>query len=243
MEMPVITSLGESALVIRWENRIDRSLSQQVNALADAIRKKPFEGLIDLVPAYCSLTVLYDTVQIRTVIAGCSSASEFVKNYIESLIGQKIEESKLPTKIVDIPVCYDILLDNDLSLISAFANLDIEQVIDRHVNEMYYVYMPGFLPGFVYMGDVDKKIAIPRKQQPVPVSPGAVGIAGNQTGIYPVNSPGGWHILGYTPLRMFDSQSPSPCLLQVGDFVKFYPINISNYQALKKQSQNEYNNS
>ena len=231
--MPVLVALGESALVVQWNNRIDRGINQQVNALAAALRAKPFFGMIDSVTAYSSLTVRYDPVVIRTAAENFDTANDFVNNYITSLLEHPININEQATNVVEIPVCYDISLGNDMALISEFAGLEKAAVIDLHRNETYYVYMPGFLPGFVYMGDVNERIAIPRKQKPVAVKAGAVGIAGRQTGIYPVDSPGGWHIVGYTPIQMFDPQSASPCVLKPGARVKFYAIDIADYHALK----------
>jgi len=141
-------------------------------------------------------------------------------------------ESKPP---VEIPVCYDQALGNDLPGISSLTGISIAQIISLHCSNEYYVYMQGFLPGFAYMGEVDERIAVGRKHQPVNVQAGAVGIAGKQTGIYPVDSPGGWQIVGYTPLRIFNAQQASPCLMNAGDLVKFITIDVMEYHAIKNK--------
>lgn len=235
IQKPSFSALGESALIVRWDNRIDRMINHQVNRLAKTLRAKPFPGLVDLVPAYSSLAVLYDPRLIRTVVNDCNTANEYVHEQVALLVEEGIGYMEQETQLIEIPVCYDTVLGNDLAAIASFSGLSIEEVITKHADEAYYVYMPGFLPGFAYMGDVNGQIAIPRKQKPASVHAGAVGIAGRQTGIYPVDSPGGWHIVGYTPLLMFDKYAPSPCLLEAGKMVKFHPIDAESYYARKKQ--------
>jgi len=132
-------------------------------------------------------------------------------------------------ELVEIPVCYDKELNNDLAAISLATGLAEAEIIDVHCNKNYYVYMLGFLPGFAYMGEVAPALELPRKPKPVKVKPGAVAIAGKQTGIYPLDSFGGWHVLGYTPVKMFDQTRAEPCFLNAGQEVKFYPVSIEEY--------------
>jgi inhibitor of KinA len=133
-----------------------------------------------------------------------------------------------------IPVCYDQALGNDLEHMAAFHQVAVETIVAVHHQVTYHVYMLGFLPGFAYMGEVNKQIATPRKSAPVPTKAGAVGIAGVQTGIYPLDSPGGWNIVGYTPLKMFDIRMPRPTLLVPGNVVKFMAIDLITYNSMLK---------
>ena len=184
---------------------------------------KPFRGFVEAVPAYASLAVFYDAIFIKSNQPNITSAFEFVKKYVIEL-EEVINEATFNTrnKIIPIPVYYN---GEDLEHVAAVHQLTVEEVIKIHTSVNYRVFMTGFLPGFAYMGEVDEKIVMPRKQQPrtnVPV--GSVGIAGLQTGIYPLDSPGGWQIMGRTPLKLFDKENNKPVLLQPGDEIEFYSI-------------------
>jgi inhibitor of KinA len=132
--------------------------------------------------------------------------------------------------MVRIPVCYDALFAPDLGLLAASKGMTSEEVVQLHQSRPYRVYMLGFLPGFAYLGQVADKLAMPRKQQPVEVAAGSIGIAGNQTGIYPMVSPGGWHIIGRTPVTLFDSDKENPTLLKPGDTVQFFSISLDEFE-------------
>ena len=132
-----------------------------------------------------------------------------------------------------IPVCYDDEFAIDLPWIAEQKNLTREEIVLLHSSRQYHVYMLGFLPGFSYMGEVDERIVVPRKPEPLPISAGSVGIAGKQTGIYPLNSPGGWQIIGRTPLKMFNKDNDEPCLLKAGDSVEFYSITIDEFNHIQ----------
>lgn len=137
-------------------------------------------------------------------------------------------------RLFKIPVCYDPLLAPDLGFVAKEHGIDTEHVIHLHTSITYHVYMLGFLPGFAYMATVDQKIATQRKAVPrTKVPAGSVGIAGDQTGIYPLISPGGWQLIGQTPLMLFNHQLTPPTLLQPGDQVQFYPISLTEYKQLK----------
>ncbi|CAN5791886.1 5-oxoprolinase subunit B [soil metagenome] len=236
---PQFVSLGESAMILQWGNFIDRSINMKVNAMANALRKKPFAGMVDLVPAYCSLTVFYNVPVIKRSLHTCDSITSHIQQHIEKLIQHENIFDEKNKSVIEIPVCYDASLSNDLDDMSVLTRLQVDEIINIHSNAAYYVYMLGFLPGFAYMGEVDERIAVDRKSKPVNVSAGAVGIAGKQTGIYPVDSPGGWQIVGYTPIKMFDPQAATLCLVNAGDKVKFIPINVEEYHGLKTNKQHE----
>jgi inhibitor of KinA len=143
----------------------------------------------------------------------------------------------LPGSLVTVPVCYDMEFGNDLNYIASQNNISPEEIIHYHTSGIYRVYMLGFLPGFAYMGEVNEKIISPRKQQPVQVQAGSVGIAGKQTGIYPFTSPGGWQIIGRTPLTLFDKKNTEqPTIFKAGDKVKFISISKDEFEDIKGRS-------
>jgi inhibitor of KinA len=229
-------ALGESSLVVSWGNVISRESNDKVTGLSKALQLQPFPGFVDAVPAYSSLTVLYNIVEVQKNLGSAKSCFEWVKNHVSDLIKNSVESITVDAYIIEIPVCYDEQLGNDLNAVSDTMQIDKTEIIALHTGKMYHVYMPGFLPGFAYMGEVDQRIAMPRKKAPVPVKKGAVGVAGLQTGIYPMVSPGGWHIVGYTPYELFNAaSSDDPCLLHAGDTVQFKAICLDDYYAMQKQ--------
>ena len=193
----------------------------QVIALQHAIESSPFIGFIECVPAYGSLTVYFNE-QV-------SAAN--VRSWLSDLSAQ-ISNTSLATegKQISIPVCYDPSLGTDLPWVSSHLNLSLEEIISLHTSVVYRVYMIGFIPGFPYMGTLPEQLEVPRKQTPsLKIPMGSVAIAGKQTGIYPAEVPGGWQVIGRTPLKMFDP-TKSPCsFLNAGDIVQFKPITLETF--------------
>jgi inhibitor of KinA len=229
-----IFPLGDSAITIDFGNLIDVDINKKVIRLFEEISASPFEGMIEAVPAYSSLSVFYNFYHIKSKVSAHSSVQNWVKQQLDKLLNEPLNESLSTANLHRIPVCYDAEFGIDLMNLSEQKQISIADIIQIHCSKEYRVYMIGFLPGFAYMGEVDEKITSPRKQQPVPISAGSVGIAGKQTGIYPLNSPGGWQIIGRTPLKLFDRNKMDPCLLKAGDEVGFFSINkdeFENYQS------------
>jgi len=231
--MPVkIQPTGDHALTVIFGDAIDESINKQVLAFFYLLQQQNIEGIKDLIPAYASLTVVYDIVRIRQHHG--IAAFEYMHNKIETALQNFNVEAEGSTRPVHIPVCYDVSLGIDLREIALQKNISIEEIIELHSASTYRVYMIGFLPGFAYMGSVDKKIAVPRKNVPrKKVDAGSVGIADFQTGIYPLDSPGGWNIIGQTPVQLFNKDYKEPCVLQPGDKVKFEPISLEEFEDLK----------
>ena len=226
-----IFSLGDAALSIELGNKIDIALNKNVHALAHGIRSAAIDGVKDVIPAYTSVTVVYDIVLLRKKT---SSAFEWMKKEIEEVIITGNQQPVTSNNKKIIPVCYDISLGIDLENMAAIKNISVEEIIQLHTGKTYHVYMIGFLPGFAYMGSVHEKLITKRKHQPnLHVAAGSVGIAGEQTGIYPFNSPGGWNIIGRTPLQMFDKKREQPVLLEAGDEIEFKQISLKEYNSLK----------
>ncbi len=221
-----IFPVSENALTIDFGNEISVVLNERVIQLADFIEKDKFSGFIELVPAYSSLTIFYDLIQIRTTYPQFPNAFSVVKNEIETALKNiKTIEQKNPC-LIKIPVNYTDELAIDLEFVAQNSNLTKEQVVKIHTSNIYRVFMIGFLPAFAYLGEVDERIATPRRKNPrTKIAQGSVGLAGKQTGIYPLESPGGWQIIGRTDLEMFQPQSEKISLLKTGDLVKFYDLN------------------
>ena len=225
-----IFSLGDSALTIDFGNVIDKDINNYVLDLFHHLKRKNIPGVIDLVPAYSSLSIHYHVPLIRqSVIA--KTAFEFLKQTIEKELEQDLLQQKRQQRKIGIPVCYSGSFAPDIEAIAIEKNISIEKLIQLHKDQLYSIYMIGFLPGFPYMGEVNDAIAVPRKTEPgINVPAGSVGIAGKQTGIYPIDSPGGWQIIGRTPLKIFDKEKDDPVLLQPGDEIQFYSITEDEFK-------------
>lgn len=225
-----IQSLGDAAAVISFGNLIDKEINDLVLFLFHHFKRKKHPAIIDIVPAYSSLSFFYDVIKLRSM-EHHKSAYETIRRFIEDDLGNDLEYEPLKPRTIRIPVCYEGLFSPDIKLIAAEKNISVEEIVRVHTQTKYSVYMIGFLAGFPYMGIVDEAIAFPRKHQPRSLIPaGSVGIAGQQTGIYPMNSPGGWQIIGRTPLKVFDKEKENPVWLQPGDEVEFYSITEDEFK-------------
>jgi KipI family sensor histidine kinase inhibitor len=208
--------MGDRSLLIELGADISSSVNQRVQELFSAIDRHRFKGILDLVPSYRSLLVIYDPL--------CISPDE-IKTVIND-IWKNPDQSRLPQpQTVKIPVAYGGEHGPDLQLVAQYHNLTPQEVIGFHTRPSYRVYMIGFTPGYPYLGEVPDAIATPRRETPrISVPKGSVGIAQKQTGIYPVDSPGGWQIVGWTPVKLFDPHGRPPSHLVMGDRVQFYAI-------------------
>ncbi len=208
-----IFPLGDSAATIEFGNKISSDLNNRAISLASYLTIHPFNGMIEAVPAYASVTVFYDPV-----------VTSFAKvRSILSALPDAISDSRdTNPHLVEIHVKISTETAPDLNRIADFAGLTIDESLDIFIASSYRVYLLGFLPGFAYMGEVDERIAAPRLDTPrTKVPKGSIGIAGRQTGIYPLESPGGWNLIGRTDHPLFDPTSDRPCLLKPGDEVRF----------------------
>lgn len=219
-----IYPLSESSAAIDLGNIIDEQANHKVLSMEAWLRQNMFDGVKDIVVAYSSLTVLYDPFIIYNRYNARPTVFEFVKKKLEEAYAAADGFIFKQGKEVSIPVCYDPEFGYDIKLLAAAKQMSVDELIHLHCSKPYRVYMIGFLPGFAYMGKVDQRLATPRKAQPREVEAGSVGIAGWQTGVYPLQSPGGWNIIGRTPLKLFDAMSESLVLLSAGDTVRFYSI-------------------
>ncbi len=202
-------------------------------ALHQLINARPFGGFVESVPAYSSLAIFYNTFEVLQINSARNSAFDYVKAHIENILSDVIlDGAQKKNKIIEIPILYD---GEDLEFVANQHQLSNDEVIAIHTSMTYRIFMIGFLPGFPYMGSVDERIATSRKSSPrTSVPAGSLGIAGVQTGIYPQPSPGGWQLIGRTPLKIFDQQKPSPCLFSPGDAVRFFAIDQNEFEKLNE---------
>lgn len=213
--------LGDQAILLTFGQAIDETVHRNIQQALQAIQAANFSWIVDLVPSYTTICVYYDVVQIALM----HSHSPY-KYVVNSLLALKIVESTEQHKrIIEIPVLYGGEHGPDLSYVASYCRLTEQEVILRHTSREYKVHMLGFLPGFPYLSGLDEMIAVPRKKSPSAlVQAGSVGIAGKQTGIYPLDSPGGWQIIGRTTLPLFDITKTPPNTIQAGDTIKFVAI-------------------
>jgi inhibitor of KinA len=230
-----IFPLGDSAATIELGKTMSEAVNNQVLAMQQCFNQNAFAGLKDILVAYNSLTLIYDPY----VVAKHYLIKDTVFGWIQKQLAQAFRESTVhhdtKGKINRIPVCYDEEFGVDLPAVRETTTLSSEEIIELHVSKIYRVYMLGFLPGFAYLGQTAPGLAMPRKESPVPVLAGSVGIVSSQTGIYPLNSPGGWQVIGRTPVKLFEAKDPIPVKLKAGDEVQFYKITREEFEGMSGQ--------
>lgn len=228
---PSYKTFGNKAILIEWPAKISDEILADILIFKQKIEKH-FKGFSDLVSAYNSLTIILK-----------KPITDFNKQIDSLKIIYNIEwpVNNLERDIWHIPVCYDAEFGLDLEFYLKAKKLSIDQLIDLHTKTLYTVYFIGFLPGFPYLGGLQEALYLPRKLNPtLNVPKGSVGIGGKQTGVYTMESPGGWHIIGKTPISFFEVKLKKPCFLKAGDKIKFFEISKDDYykisKALEKQT-------
>ncbi len=226
MEKIRILTAGDSSLLIEFGKEISPEINKRISATVQLMKEQHIEGVVDIIPAFASLLINYDP----RVIA----YDKLVKRMKHLLkMDAKVETGK--KRIFEIPVCYGGEFGPDLKNIAEHANLTEQEVIDIHCSRDYLIYMLGFLPGFCYLGGLDERIFTPRLVNPrIRIEAGSVGIGGSQTGIYPMESPGGWQLMGKTPVRTYDPERETPILVEAGDYIRFIPIDRTEYERIKE---------
>jgi KipI family sensor histidine kinase inhibitor len=220
---PRIESASDHGILVLLGKEPSRALASAVRALFGALRINPPAGLLDLHPAYASLLVDFDPLV---------TDHETVAAHLLPLVGRPVEDPPEPARVVEVPVCYGGPFGPDIANVARHCGLSPEEVVARHSASTYLVHFLGFSPGFPYLGGLDPTLATPRLERPrTRVEAGSVAIGGGQTGIYPVASPGGWHVIGRTPVRLFDPLRTSPALLQMGDEVHFLPVTPERFAS------------
>ncbi|HLK28070.1 MAG TPA: 5-oxoprolinase subunit PxpB [Puia sp.] len=225
-----IYPLGDAAACIDLGNIIDEDINRKIIAIQSWLHSNPFEGLKDIVIAYASISVYYDPLITKKRTHFQSTVFEFIRQKLEAAFSNSTTIDENDKKVIRIPVCYSDEFAIDINFISSKKQISREEIIHLHTSKTYRVYMIGFLPGFSYLGQVDEKLIIPRKKKPITVAAGSVGIAGSQTGVYPLACPGGWQIIGRTPMKFFDSKATLPVMMNAGDHVQFYEISRDEFE-------------
>lgn len=222
--------INECAATIDFGNTISEEINRKVITLFNRLCTKPPQGMIEAIPAYSSLTVYFNICLLRKRISSHVKVNDWITGELHRQMQADLAGTTGQKNTVRIPVCYDDEFAIDLLWMSRQKNIPAEEIVRLHFSKPYRVYMLGFLPGFPYMAEVEEKIAVPRKPQPQAIPAGSVGIAGKQTGVYPLTSPGGWQIIGRTPIKIFDKDKTRLCLLNAGDYVEFYPITKNEFE-------------
>ena len=223
---PTISPVGDRAISIDFGQVIDPTINRHIRQTIERIKELQLEGIIELVPTYCALLVEYDAM-----LYSYSEICNIIEPTLEE--GMTNTTNELVT-VVEVPTVYGGEFGPDLSFVASHNHLSEDEVISIHSGTDYLVYMLGFIPGFTYLGGMDSRIATPRLSSPRTLIPaGSVGIAGEQTGTYPSDSPGGWQIIGRTPVTMYDMSKAQAALLKAGDYVRYVPIDESEFHRIK----------
>lgn len=226
-----LLNAGEQGLVIELGDRIDPALNRRVRRLADGIAALNRPGIIELVPSYRSLLVYFDPLRLPRKELG-SMVAAMLDNE-DGLV-----QAERRAKTVVIPVCYGGGFGPDLAFVAEHVGLTEEEVAAKHSAPSYLVYMLGFMPGFPYLGGLPEELAVPRLETPrTRIPAGSVAIAGNQTGFYPLESPGGWRIIGRTPIFPLAYPADRPPLFSQGDYLKFKAVAPDSYDAILREAQ------
>ncbi|WP_207534333.1 5-oxoprolinase subunit PxpB [Desertivirga arenae] len=228
--------LSEKAITLEFGNQIEEKTSIRISQFHSKLKEFPFEGLLAVVPAYTTLSVFYDPLLvINSKRLSGLDCFERISNYLTELESREDRSMASESDLISIPVYYGGDKGPDLQAVADHTRLSREEIIRLHSSAAYKVYMIGFTPGFAYLGGMPEQLATPRKTTPAKTVPaGSIGIAGIQTGIYPLSSPGGWQIIGQTPIKLFDVNRAKPALVKAGDIIKFSSIDLEEFNQLKQ---------
>ncbi len=218
-----VLAAGDTALIVDFGNQVDLNVSAKVLALAGRLNALKIDGVIETVPTIRSLSIYYEPLTVSAI---------WLERQVADIL-EHLEEAPATGRTCDIPVCYDPELAPDLEWVASQRDLDPAQVIELHSSRTYHVYMLGFLPGLAYLGDLPSELVLPRRTTPRSRVPaGSLGIGGKLTCIYPMATPCGWHLIGRSPISLWDASLTSGALLRAGDKVKFNPVSLSEYRRM-----------
>ena len=222
-----ILNAGDSAVTVEFGQKIDPEVCGMIQTFCKKLQQEPIRGITEVLPTFRSLTVFYDPMII--------SYNKLVRSLKKKSASLSALE-QTDKRIYEIPVCYEEPFCPDLAFVAEHAKMTPEAVIERHSAPDYLIYMLGFLPGFAYLGGLDESIVTPRLSSPrTKIEAGSVGIGGEQTGIYPLDSPGGWQLIGRTPLKPYDPDRKQKILYEAGDYIHFNPISYEEYQRIEAE--------
>lgn len=226
MQKISILTAGDSSLLVQFGDEIKPEINRKIAATVQLMREQHIEGVLDVIPAFCSLLVNYDP---RVV-----SYNE-IKTRMTNLLKIETTAGAERKRVFEIPVCYGGKYGPDMAFIAEHAGMTEAEVIRLHSSRDYLIYMLGFLPGFCYLGGLDERLHTPRLASPrLKIEAGSVGIGGSQTGIYPMDSPGGWQLMGMTPVKTYDPERKIPILVEAGDYIRFVPVDEEEYMRIKE---------
>lgn len=218
---------GDRALTMEFGTCIDVEISRQVLTVEHSLERERVPGVLETVPSYSSLLVCYDPLQV---------SYDALCRILKKRLREDVDGNETEYRVWEIPCCYGLYFGRDLDRVAEHAGLRSEEVVERHCGVEYRIYMLGFLPGFVYLGGLDRKLQTPRLSIPRARIPrGSVGIGGSQTGIYPLPSPGGWNLIGCTPVELYDPESDEPVLCRAGDHIRFLSISNREYYDIRQE--------
>ncbi|WP_273833592.1 5-oxoprolinase subunit PxpB [Guptibacillus sedimenti] len=219
--------LGDTGIQLVFGTEISEETNQKIRMFADELAKHPIDGVVEWVPAYTTLTIYYLPNKISF-----NALKQKLEELDEQQHGREAESASL---VYIIPTYYGDEVGSDLEFVAEHNGLSKEEVISIHANKDYLIYMMGFVPGFPYLGGMSEEIATPRRENPrAEIEPGSVGIAGAQTGVYPLESPGGWQLIGQTPVKLYDPTGERPILLESGHYLRFAPISKEEFLNIKE---------
>lgn len=226
-DKPRFLFAGDKGLLVEFGASIDPEINQKVRYIFLSLEKMPINGVIEVIPTYCSILISYDPFQI--------DVERLKKEILDR--ENKLDKWEIPPpETTDIPVVYGDDFGPDLEFVAQHNGLTAEEVIQIHTSGTYLIYMLGFTPGFPFLGGLSERIFTPRRENPRLVVPaGTVGIANNQTGIYPIDSPGGWQLIGRTAIRLYDPNGFQPILLKAGNYLRFKSISKDEFQEISKR--------
>lgn len=229
MEEVRMLPAGEQGLVVEFGTTIDAGINSRVHQMAKLLSQRVGDTILEVVPTYRSLLVYFNPLRV--------AREELMQQIEASLVAtQNVVAEQTQAEVVHIPVCYGGEFGPDLDFVAQHNGLSVEETIKIHTSTPYLVFMIGFTPGFPYLGGMSERIAAPRLEKPrTKITAGSVGIAGTQTGFYPMESPGGWRLIGRTPVKAFDPQAGKPFLFDAGQYLKFQAITIEQYLAIQQQ--------
>ena len=227
MNYPIFSPVGDSAISATFGDMIQPSINRQIRQVLHQLEEKNDAAIIEVVPTYCSLLVQYDSL-VYTYKEMCELITEHIPH--------NAKDNNVDTvKVIELPTVYGGEYGPDIDFVASHAGLTVEEVIKKHSGIDYLAYMLGFIPGFAYLGGMDPALTTSRLSTPRTLIPaGSVGIAGSQTGTYPSDSPGGWQIIGRTPLVLYDGNRDNPALLSAGDYIRYAAISESDYKYIEQ---------
>jgi inhibitor of KinA len=230
-----VEPMGDRCLIVEFGQRVDPEINQTARSVADYLLAHPIEGVVDIVPAFTTVAIHYRPEAFADGLPSELPYQQLCRR-VETILAQGVARHRGAARVVEVPVSYGGEFGPDLAEVATACKLTPEQVIELHGASPHVVYMLGFAPGFPYIGGLDRRLALPRRATPrTKIPAGTVAIAREQSAIYSIETPGGWNMIGRTPLRLFNPEANPPCLLQPGDEVRFVPIALEQYQTIQER--------